>query len=586
MAAALAVVNWRTLVDCLDELIETHSYHHISYPRRLCKMLLGDWVFSQQPKVVTKVVRLMTDRFGLRVLMASEETHRGPREFLQLPEKCGRRVLIERCFEELKEATQNDYVSGLCRVIKSNASKGEKMELWINEWGKLANGARMHWLRCGRFLGVFDDRFLAEKIWSEVSPDLSGLRQIMIGGGDIHFEKDEKKFAMAYRIELDSGSADTRWRFGAEESSILSLVGMYFDPKLYTMLLRDFGGAGHRSLEDVVEGHFGGGLAAMPALERFKGLGGPGEHCRQLLECAREEFKRPCEEWLTRSEPWSRMVEVGRFGEPASWLVFCFANAAVAVVGRSGQGTARLDLFNESAPLFDRIHTARRSRSVGWWKECLSARDGLHRKKALAVALTWAPPLVLRELQGTLDELLENLERRDWERVFNAVRRANRARRSSAGFKADWLSREASPRLAVACASRAAQPEAQKIYGSHLVDYGGDDRTVATFCQMCAIDETRKNPEAWQQVLRIVRRAYANGAASFPMVLYRRANVSSEENLVPAEVAAQVCAAPQQYPLFMIRAAEARRAAEVRTQVRPVGQVAREKGWFPTAENE
>jgi hypothetical protein len=569
-----------SLVDSLEDLVDSEGYRYVSYPRKLCRMLLGDWVFSQQPKIVTAVMNLMADRNGLRLLLASFSPLHANIDLIQLPERCGRRLLIGKCFAELEGDPRPDYRRSLCRLIGANTSSEETVTLWLAQWDKeKSRYQRAEWLQTGSILRVFEGQpGLAKEAFENVGEDSDSIKFILRGGGESYFEQDEGRFRRA----LDVVISDESLQFSLPRASggVLGLLRVALDPRCYTM---HSGGIDGMSIADLMARYYDFSFDVKGMLDRSNSAASTDDRVVELVQGLWEEWHRPMGDWRDSPEPWNRVVELSRRLGGNSWQAFCLANAGagVVVLPRAGEDKRYVDLFDEGAPLFERIRTARRSRAVGWWRTCLSVVDEWHNKMALAVLLSWGTPQILRTVQAELDRRLEELDARSWEQVFKALRQSVGCRRSpGADFKAEWLSRDIGARMAVACAMRSSRREALRIYERCLAQYGGDDRTVWTFCQERAVERVCKEPHEWHQTLRILRRSYAEGVVAHPELYVEYLRGGTEERRMPLEIATQICASPYQYPLFMITAAEARQTAEVRSHVRPVGQIAREKGWF------
>ena len=65
------------LIDRLAELMEEEGYCLISYPRLLAAMLLSDWVFTQHPKSIRRIIEMILDGIGLRYLLTSHSRRLG-----------------------------------------------------------------------------------------------------------------------------------------------------------------------------------------------------------------------------------------------------------------------------------------------------------------------------------------------------------------------------------------------------------------------------------------------------------------------------------------------------------------------------
>jgi len=77
-----------SLVERLQDLASTPGYSVISHPRTLAATLLGDWVFTQNPKSVQHVVELILGKSSLRYVLAPYDNRRfrpGTQNALVLP---------------------------------------------------------------------------------------------------------------------------------------------------------------------------------------------------------------------------------------------------------------------------------------------------------------------------------------------------------------------------------------------------------------------------------------------------------------------------------------------------------------------
>ncbi len=121
-----------SLIDCIDSLMDDPDYRHIGYTRTLCVSLLSDWVFSQHPRSINKVVNLITRDNGIKLLIASSRFGNNPfNDELRVPEKCGRKELTEFCKNELKKDNNFDYECGLAEIIRVNKSRSDLADYWF-----------------------------------------------------------------------------------------------------------------------------------------------------------------------------------------------------------------------------------------------------------------------------------------------------------------------------------------------------------------------------------------------------------------------------------------------------------------------
>jgi len=124
-----------SLVERLQELATESGFSTISFPRTLAATLLGDWVFTQNPRSVQQVVDLVLEPAGLRYVLASSDVRRyrgAVQNALVLPPRCGREELINRCFQTLDACPPRDQSLQIVELLKANAeSSWNLIEAWL-----------------------------------------------------------------------------------------------------------------------------------------------------------------------------------------------------------------------------------------------------------------------------------------------------------------------------------------------------------------------------------------------------------------------------------------------------------------------
>jgi hypothetical protein len=121
-----------SLLDCLEELRSRTEFQHIGYVSRLGLTLLSDYVFSQSPKLVTKLLDRISETNSFRVLLATSTRAIQFDQRLQLPPKCGGLRLADLAKAQLATRPQVDNVFALAEVIRANGNKDETIAYWHN----------------------------------------------------------------------------------------------------------------------------------------------------------------------------------------------------------------------------------------------------------------------------------------------------------------------------------------------------------------------------------------------------------------------------------------------------------------------
>ena len=104
-----------SLVDGLIGIGEEPGYRLIAQPRRLAMMLLGDYVFSQSPRSMRRLINFIAREPDFQRLTdsATTQAQRG----MRLPETAGGKVMFEVCAAKLREEDDTGQHRALRQVM-------------------------------------------------------------------------------------------------------------------------------------------------------------------------------------------------------------------------------------------------------------------------------------------------------------------------------------------------------------------------------------------------------------------------------------------------------------------------------------
>jgi len=198
-----------SLIDRLEDLIGSEGYCLISHPRTLSATLLSDWVFSQHPKSVKKVMNLILDGIGLRYVLPSTSRRMGQGEPMLLPDGCGRDELVKHCLGLLGKQPPLDFALDIINLISANvASPKEVFDLWFDEVAAQHGDARTKGLEYGLYLGLLTQSSILpltqlENICSDSPQDYSRLELLFRARRFDYFEAEEQRFKAALELILN-----------------------------------------------------------------------------------------------------------------------------------------------------------------------------------------------------------------------------------------------------------------------------------------------------------------------------------------------------------------------------------------------
>lgn len=565
------------LVERLQELAAEDGFRLTTHPRMLAATLLGDWVFSQNPKSVQAVIKLVLDGLGLRYLIATGspgKRRRGLWNPLVLPPKCGRDQLVNACFEILGGDAAPSYARDVIELLKANASAQELTEHWIKRF----DGRKSHtWLEYGLNLGVLSQVQLEqlEALVPIVEIPLALLyraRRLEI------LERTEGSFDEAVNAVLDGRLVPQRQK--RMESALDSLC-LAVDPIRYAVVFSERAPA---PLSAVARRVGSPQSLLLPDeiatnTEAFRAHGA----CTELAGIADRESRRSAAEWASDIGPWQIVVEEGRriFGDRLAF--YALANVAAGIRSTSVRCKEDDQLLDKSRPLCPRARHARlRSSDPGWWKaQFASAKEAQERMFVALMAISWALPKITHTISEELDEVLRGLQGKEWTILMRLLRQISawthpRGRKRRL-LKVEQLPGTLSPRTVTALGVHGPDEVKHEIYEKFLRRSPSLDPFVLEFIQEEALDPLRFGTPEWSPDLPRVEECYRSGAVdSSPQTWDHQ----RPEAAMPLEIAAQIASKPNKFPSSLLKLADESWTREVGRRSRPVAQIAEQACWF------
>lgn len=571
-----------SLVDGIEDLVNSDDLAYLDYPRLLATTLLSDWVFTQVPRSIKKIIELSLDSNGIRYVIAPQWMRR-PRaksNVLSLPPKCGRDELVVKCFELLAEEQTREFSLQLVDVIRSNFEHiGAVSEQWRQRLLSSSESSRLRWLEFGITLEILPTISLQELHGLLDALGLSTSRDVLPllfrAGRMDYLESSEELFDSAIELILDGQMPHASRRV---ESALSALNGS-LELFRFSNAFRDRQPV---SLSEFAEQRFGFARIAWP-----KDLGTLGERyksyamCVTLARTVEEESQRPMIDWAVDLSPWDTVIERGRSIWGDRWAFNSLANLAAGIRSHQETCSSFSNLFDQTASLARRVRYARlRSGSEKWWGQQLkSASSSSDRELALLVCLTWAKSALLITVQDLLTQYLDQLSPEKWLHMFQSVRHC----RHLISQQVSSLDELGLPRIidyrvaAVILDRRELKREmAQQVFRRSMKGLSLDDPTVREFAFQYALDREQLGTAEWKPDLPTIRDCYLRGTRSAGLLIRQRGKPTS----IPLNIANAIAKNPIEYPIALVAAAEERLREEVTKRIIPVAKVAESQRWF------
>ena len=579
-----------SLVERLQELASAPGFHLISHPRMLAATLLGDWVFTQNPKSVQQVVDLILSRASLRYVLAPFEDRRfrpGAQNALVLPTKCGREELIRRCFQILRESPPRDLALQLLRLLKANSeSYPDVSRLWFETAESVAPDDRFTWLKNGLLLGALStvqlESLQALLSSADLRMDARVLALLFQARRIDYLHSSEEVFEAVVSLILDLGvSAQPQRRI----ESPLDALSHAIDPGRYARAFRD---RQPGPLAGYLERHNSSArLTWSPQLATATESFDSHRSCVEIARVAETECQRSAIEWATDINPWNTVIEAGREVWGDRLALLSLATVAAGIRSTAEKCAESPELLDTTRPLARRVRYARlRSGAHKWWRAQLEiAKSDTEFLLVLLPLLTWTTLPALLANADLLDTLLGKLSSRQWHRLFQAatkcVSMARPNEERSENLDCSKLPSEMSLRLAAIVSIRLQPPNSRTVYERYIKDRETKDLAILSCVQQEALDAKNFGTGSWAPDLQLVQHCYGLGVA-FEPTSFRKHGSRREPGIMSLNIAEEILRTPDRFPGFLVTAAEERCRIDVSSKATPVADIAEKENWFLT----
>lgn len=571
-----------SLIDRLNELTKDQDFRLLSHPRVLAATLLGDWVFSQHPKSVSEVIRLILDGIGIRFLLTSNSRRLSHSQPLSLPPSCGRSELVTKCFALLRDGPPDDFALDVLDLLRANSGRDELIVPWRTEVESVQQGKRTAWLSYGTQLGCVSNTPQSELLTliSDIDINADRVEVLFKARRAEILESSTEYFRFTLTCLLDRVvTVVPNWR----QQRLIDAFGQALDATRYALAFRD---SDQEPLNSKWKRRGGRGISELQQSFDIIPNFSEAEPCIQIIRLASEVAGREAKIWATELSPWDELVTgiTRLFGE--RWVAVHLANIGSGIRSSSETCTDFSDLFDSGKPLSRRARYARlRAGAPNWWRETFLAAKSVEQKMlGLVIWFTWASPNVVSQLAEIADSLLSSLDNHSWQVLFDSVENAVELTMSQPGerqmdFKGGKLPQTLSARSLALLRLRAKRLAGDGVFRKGFSEYKGTDNRILKICQNDAIERLINFPADWDNALEILSRSYKNGviSARYSSIEFARRGPMQG---IPVETAAKIAEKADQYPSFIVAAAEARCRESIAKKVRPVAKLADEDKWF------
>jgi hypothetical protein len=569
-----------SLADGLDIINQSSELKSISNPKLLALMLLSDWVFAQQPLTVGRVVELITSRPGFRTVLAATELERSSGASLLTLERCGRSEIVDVCKSAYSEASHSDERIELAVILNRAIRYSDRVEFWRSLRSSASSVS--NWLHRGSELSIYrslpkDD---CVSLHEEMGSDAT--KAFLFSGRLDLLQIDHNAFRDSMNIALNGAGRlfSVESMAPSEEAPAICHLFYALDPYVYADLFNKY--PKNAALSDRETVRYGRSQPKFAAPATLKDIASESEiaSLERFLATYQEVSEQPIDVWQRSIAPWSKLVDTGvrEFGNAHAFNDIALISAGIQ--SRRESGKIGNGLFDAEVSICERVRYARlQSASPRWWERQLADADNRQNIDfALACLFGWATPRTILELDKTVSRLVDGLDGKAWRRLMDSIARLGRHNRPTIEQIGPLSElKHYSLKSFSLIARRAHKSDRELLFEKVFKKYRGKDVRVAAMAAELAVEISMQTPSTWKATLPLIKAAYQHDV--FRGVPYFRWGHTSGSNL-PPDIAREVLAKEDLYPLTMIRLADVSLTRLAGKRARQIGSIAVKEQWF------
>ena len=576
-----------SLVDRLENLLEDDVYKYLAHPRDLAVLLLSDWVFSQFPRSINKVVSLLFKDGGVRFLgngIAGRSSL--IRDTVKLPEGCGREKLIESCRKELLEIPAVDYAQILTDLIKENSTDEECRQISLEFLAQSENDNFSFHMRNIRDIGGFKHFNNSElsRIEDQALIKSDFYEAVSQSGRNDYLFMDSARLEEAMGQHLSGRIVVNP---DIHEHTDLGALFLFLEPAFFNFILSQapvFDKDTSQPLNTWLGNFMGVSFSDSKESSRSEN-----RDVSEILSVYRKEFDRQTKTWMVDISPHENIIQClwQKFG--CAPKIVKMACVAAGIKNKELQCREASDLFDSSCTLVRRVRYARlRAGSVSWWSEIFerSKNDEQH-VLAVIVFLLWSSKRTLSTLLYEFDESVKAISQASVKGILRA------------SIRDRWLDFSNSKKLSF---NKGLTKLAEEIGGStiSLLSSRFDKNARLELVDLVVGGYDFDSPEDWRLVMNVITESLKDSSSSShqlrcldaiskcylrcrselaPPFGYQR-YVSVDSILSSKKVARHVMDNVESLPVFLVLQAEAYYRHKVSRDITPVLDLSNQERWF------
>lgn len=403
------------LIQELKDLQNDDILQYTNYPRIITSQILSDYVFTQKPKKLSEVVKIIVDGINIGNIINQNNRSNEP---LLLPNECGRKEVVLECFNQLKLFPKNDYTTELISILKNNPS--ENLEIWTELSKSFSDEKLTKWLEYGYKIGVIykiGEKQLIDILEEGNEIETKKRLQIIINGNRTEIVNKNLKykeivFNCIFNIEISAIMSTSK-------IDSLNFISLVLHPYILSRISR------FNESDETFINHFMRysrnrryNDTSFNLITEFEILDDIDRKIENFKNSISPLFEIPLSQFKSNIDLWEILIENIRKELKNSRISYIAAVIAAGIKSNDKIPDIYKELTNESLSLCKRVRYARlKSGNLKFWTEQLTNRYEINFK--LLVFFNWATTKTIIHLLPVVTNIIDKLNPVDYKNLIN-----------------------------------------------------------------------------------------------------------------------------------------------------------------------
>jgi hypothetical protein len=565
------------LIEELKDLQNDEFLKYTNYPRIITSQILSDYVFTQKPKKLNDVVKIIID--GVNIGNIINQSNRS-NEPLVLPNECGRQELVLECFNQLILFPKNDYTLELISIIKNNPI--ENLIKWTELSTAFKDDKLTKWLEYGykiELIYKIPESQLIALLEEGNELETKKRLQIILNGNRAEIIDKNLKYK---QIVLDSiFNLDISAIKTANKLDSLNFISLILHPYILSNILR-FEGE-----KQTFISHYNRYIQNRRSIETSISLISEFEIKDEIDEKI-DDFKNtisvlfdmPLIEFKSNINLWDILIESIRKQVKNSRIPIIASIIAAGIKSTDKISEDFRQLNDESKSLCKRVRYARlKSGNIKYWEQELKSTSNIN--FILLVFFNWATPKTIMALLPILNELIKSFNQVEYNNFIKdmsnipSIPKFNKKQQSE--IEIALKEGKSSEEIQYILSQRFENSNKEKFIYNNITKNTGVFKKIEEIKFEYLVNKFLINPKE-ESLLYEIRDMYKN--ICFYNERHYYGYESNEGSKIPLNIAKIIMENCKDYPKLISSIAEKKCRQYSNENLKPIGEIAKRENWF------